>query len=95
MLESSLNVLPLLLLQRKKEDLDGAPLQEQGNNDILSEEQVYQRILIVWMKGLTLNGQIIENLLQMNYGEEEDSALEQVRQKSIQEARITLSNVWM
>lgn len=95
MLESSLNVLPLLLLQRKKEDLDGAPLQEQGNNDILSEEQVYQRILIVWMKGLTLNGQIIENLLQMNYGEEKDSALEQVRQKSIQEARITLSNVWM
>ena len=95
MLESSLNVLPLLLLQRKKEDLDGAPLQEQGNNDILSEEQVYQRILIVWMKGLTLNGQIIENLLQMNYGEEKDSALEQVRQKSIQESRITLSNVWM
>ena len=95
MLESSLNVLPLLLLQRKKEDLDGAPLQEQGNNDILSEEQEYQRILIVWMKGLTLNGQIIENLLQMNYGEEKDSALEQVRQKSIQEARITLSNVWM
>ena len=95
MLESSLNVLPLLLLQRKKEDLDGAPLQEQGNNDILSEERVYQRILIVWMKGLTLNGQIIENLLQMNYGEEKDSALEQVRQKSIQEARITLSNVWM
>lgn len=95
MLESSLNVLPLLLLQRKKEDLDGAPLQEQGNNDILSEEQVYQRILIVWMKGLTLNGQIIENLLQMNYGEEKDSALEQVRQKSIQEARITLSNVWI
>ncbi len=31
----------------------------------------------------------------MNYGEEKDSALEQVRQKSIQEARITLSNVWM